>query len=161
MYGTIVVGTDGSPTARTAVARAAELAAQAGAKLVIISAYRPVGEERLRSERAQAPDDVAYGVNSRAEVDRVLADAEADATGRGAKDVHTTGIDSGPAEALLDAADKLGAGLLVVGSVGMTGARRFLLGSVPNRIAHHAPCDVLIVKTDDARVGGDGRDDAG
>ena len=36
----------------------------------------------------------------------------------------------------------------MVGNQGMTGAKRFLLGSVPNRIAHHSPCDVLIVKTD-------------
>ena len=40
------------------------------------------------------------------------------------------------------------ADLIVVGNQGMTGARRFLLGSVPNRVAHHTPCDVLIVKTD-------------
>jgi nucleotide-binding universal stress UspA family protein len=35
----------------------------------------------------------------------------------------------------------------MVGNKGMTGARRFLLGSVPNKISHHAPCDVWIVKT--------------
>ena len=57
-------------------------------------------------------------------------------------------MDSGPSEALIDVAEAIGADLIVVGNQGMTGAKRFLLGSVPNRIAHHTPCDVLIVRTD-------------
>jgi len=52
-----------------------------------------------------------------------------------------------PADAILDVAEETGADLIVVGNKGMTGVSRFLLGSVPNKIAHHAPCDVLIVRT--------------
>ena len=44
-------------------------------------------------------------------------------------------------------AEERGADLIVVGNKGMTGARRFLLGSVPNKISHHAPCSVLIIRT--------------
>jgi nucleotide-binding universal stress UspA family protein len=44
-------------------------------------------------------------------------------------------------------AEEVGADLLVVGNKGMTGAKRFLLGSVPNKISHHAPCSVYIVRT--------------
>ncbi|HYM58651.1 MAG TPA: universal stress protein [Solirubrobacteraceae bacterium] len=33
------------------------------------------------------------------------------------------------------------------GNRGMTGAKRFLLGSVPNKVSHHAPCSVLIIRT--------------
>jgi nucleotide-binding universal stress UspA family protein len=53
-----------------------------------------------------------------------------------------------PAEALLELAEKLQADLIVVGNRGMSGMKRFLLGSVPNKISHHAPCSVLIVNTE-------------
>lgn len=148
MYATIVVGTDGSRTATEAVSKAAALAVQSGAKLVIVSAYRPVAKARLDSERADAPDDVAYGISSEEEVESTLDAASQLAGQLGVGEVRVVPVDAGPAEALLDVADRVGADLIVVGSQGMAGAKRFLLGSVPNRISHHAPCDVLIVKTD-------------
>jgi nucleotide-binding universal stress UspA family protein len=148
MYENIVVGTDGSATASKAVDKAADLAALASATLVIVSAYRPVPEERLRNERSSVPEEVAYLVNSREEVDNLLAAAKKLAESRGVKKVSTEAVASGASEALLDVAEKVSADLLVVGSKGMTGAKRFVLGSVPNRIAHHTLCDVLIVKTD-------------
>lgn len=52
-----------------------------------------------------------------------------------------------PADAILDVAQEQDAALIVVGNKGMTGTRRLLLGSVPNNVAHHAPCSVLIVRT--------------
>ena len=61
--------------------------------------------------------------------------------------MQTHAIEGEPAEAILDAAEKTEADLIVVGNKGMTGARRFLLGSVPNNVSHHAPCSVLIVRT--------------
>jgi nucleotide-binding universal stress UspA family protein len=51
------------------------------------------------------------------------------------------------ADAILDVAEELGADLIVVGNKGMTGAKRFLLGSVPNKVSHHAPCAVMIIRT--------------
>jgi nucleotide-binding universal stress UspA family protein len=147
MYTNIVVGTDGSATASKAVGKAAEIAAMSQATLVVVSAYRPVPEERLRSERAGAPQDIAYMVNREEDVGRILEDAKKLAESVGAK-VVTESVDSGPSEALIDVAERIGAELIVVGSQGMTGAKRYLLGSVPNRIAHNTPCDVLIVKTD-------------
>lgn len=148
MYENIVVGTDGSITASKAVAKAADLAALSQATLVIVSAYRPIPEEKLRPERNTTPNDLAYMVNSREMVDDILSKAKQLSESRGAKKVTTEAVSSGASEALLDVAEKMSADLLVVGSQGMTGAKRFLLGSVPNRIAHHTPCDVLIVKTD-------------
>ena len=148
MYATIVVGTDGSSTASKAVARAAELAAAAGAKLIIVSAYRPVDRARLEAERAQAPSDIAHVINPEEDVEAHLDAAREIAEGCGAAQVRTLPVDAAPADALLDAAEQAGADVIVVGSQGMAGAKRFLLGSVPNRISHHAPCDVLIVKTD-------------
>ena len=52
-----------------------------------------------------------------------------------------------PADAILDVAEEREADLIVVGNKGMTGAKRFLLGSVPNKVSHHAPCSVLIIRT--------------
>ncbi len=52
-----------------------------------------------------------------------------------------------PADAILNVAEEANADLIVVGNKGMTGARRFLLGSVPNKVSHHAPCSVIIVRT--------------
>jgi len=52
-----------------------------------------------------------------------------------------------PADAILDVAEEINADLIVVGNKGMTGARRFLLGSVPNKVSHHAPSSVIIVRT--------------
>ena len=52
-----------------------------------------------------------------------------------------------PADAILDVAEETSADLIVVGNKGMTGAKRFLLGSVPNKVSHHAPCSVLIIRT--------------
>jgi len=51
------------------------------------------------------------------------------------------------ADAILDIAEEQRSELIVVGNKGMTGAKRFLLGSVPNKVSHHAPCSVLIVRT--------------
>jgi nucleotide-binding universal stress UspA family protein len=148
MYRSIVVGTDGSETASKAVTRAAELAATSSASLSIVSAFRPVPPERLRNERVGAPEDLAYVVNSREDVDHLLSVAKKLAESLGASSVRTESVDAEPSEALIEVAERLSADLIVVGSQGMTGAKRFFLGSVPNRVAHHTPCDVLVVKTD-------------
>jgi len=146
MYGTIVVGTDGSPTAGLAVERAAALAAATGDRLVLVSAYRPVPEDRLAEERRDAPEDIAWRINRREEVDSLLAAAAKAAGALGAR-VEVKAVVGPPADVILDVVDQESAGLVVVGNVGMTGARRFLVGSVPNKITHHAACDVLVVRT--------------
>ena len=151
MYRTILVGTDGSKTASLAVSRAGELAAAVNAKLIVVSAYRPVADDKVAAARAEAPDEVAWAVTPEAAVETVLEEAKGMAEAAGATDVRTLAVTTAPEDALLDAAEKLHADAIVVGSQGMAGARRFLLGSVPNRVAHHATCDVVIVKTDAAR----------
>ena len=147
MYGTIVVGTDGSETAREAVSQAAELAKTVGATVLLVSAYEPVSETRLRHERTEVPEDVSWMVNPREDVQAVL-DGEAERIkATGVTDVDTFAREGDPADAILDVAEEKGADLIVVGNKGMTGARRFLLGSVPNKVSHHAPCNVMIVRT--------------
>jgi nucleotide-binding universal stress UspA family protein len=146
VFGSIVVGTDGSDTAREAVRQAVELAARLGARLEIVSAYEPVPGARLREEVQQAPADLQWLVNPREDVDATLREA-AEAAREGGVQAVTYARQGDPADAILDVAEERGADLIVVGNKGMTGARRFLLGSVPNRVSHHAPCSVLIIRT--------------
>ena len=119
MYRRILVRTDGSRTAARAVARAAEVAAATGATLTVFTA------------------------GSGAKAERVVADATRDMDGI---EVETRVGPGDPATALVDEAAR-GYDLLVVGNKGMTGASRFLLGSVPNKVSHHSPCPLLIVHT--------------
>jgi nucleotide-binding universal stress UspA family protein/RimJ/RimL family protein N-acetyltransferase len=115
----IVVGTDGSRTAAVAVDHAGAIARAVGAPLHLVSA-------------------------GAAGVDELLQWAAADVEG---VDVSTHARTGDAASALLEVAEEVGAQLVVVGNRGMTGSRRFLLGSVPNRVSHHATCNVLIVRT--------------
>jgi nucleotide-binding universal stress UspA family protein len=146
MYRSIVVGTDGSETARTAVREAVELARTVGATLDVVSAYEPIPRQRLREDARQVPADLQWTINPREEVDATLADA-ADSVREAGVDVNTYAREGDPADAILDVAEEKGADLIVVGNKGMTGAKRFLLGSVPNKVSHHAPCSVLIIRT--------------
>jgi nucleotide-binding universal stress UspA family protein len=147
MFGAIVVGTDGSETASKAVDRAIELAsALPTTRLLIVSAFAPVSGARLRDETAQVPADLQWMVNPREDVDATLAEAAERGLDAGV-DVETFARQGDPADAILDVAEEQGADLIVVGNKGMTGAKRFLLGSVPNKVSHHAPCSVLIIRT--------------
>jgi nucleotide-binding universal stress UspA family protein len=146
MFRSIVVGTDGSDTARKAVDEAIDLAKSVGAAVCLVSAYEPVPQARLRQEARQMPEDLQWMVSPREEVDATLSDA-ADVVREAGLEVETFAREGDPAGAILDVAEERGADLIVVGNKGMTGARRFLLGSVPNRVSHHAPCAVLIVRT--------------
>ena len=137
----IVVGTDGSDTAAQALREAGDLARSTGAKLHIVSAYVPAS-----GVRSAAPERESWMVGPDVQVDSVLEEAA------GAMHAHRIETESharkgDPADALLQVADEQNADLIVVGNKGMTGAKRFMLGSVPDKISHHASCSVLIVRT--------------
>ncbi|MEX2194188.1 MAG: universal stress protein [Thermoleophilaceae bacterium] len=146
MFSSLVVGTDGSDTAKEAVRQATELAKAVGGTVHLVSAYEPVSETRLREERVQVPEDLQWMVNPREDVEATLSEAAKGIESAGV-DVSTYAREGDPADAILDVAEEKGADLVVVGNKGMTGARRFLLGSVPNKVSHHAPCSVLIIRT--------------
>jgi nucleotide-binding universal stress UspA family protein len=146
MFKSIAVGTDGSETATEAVRQAVDLARAIGAKLELVSAYAPVPGQRLSEERLQAPEDLQWAINPREDVDATLEAAAKVAREAGVPvDVYARQGD--PADAILDVAEEREADLIIVGNKGMTGAKRFLLGSVPNKVSHHAPCSVLIIRT--------------
>jgi nucleotide-binding universal stress UspA family protein len=146
MFKSIVVGTDGSGTAGEAVRQAVDLARTVGAKLELVSAYEPVPAQRLREERRDAPEDLQWAITPREDVDATLEAAAAVARDAGV-DVTVYPRQGDPADAILDVAEERDADLIVIGNKGMTGAKRFLLGSVPNKVSHHAPCSVLIIRT--------------
>src|SRR5688500_3626078 len=128
MFGSMVVGTDGSETAREAVRQASDLATRLSAKVHLVSAYEPVPEGRLREERQEVPGDLQWMVNPREDVSTTLEDAAQEIRGLGVE-VETHAREGDPADAILDVAEEQGADLIVVGNKGMTGAKRFLLGT--------------------------------
>jgi nucleotide-binding universal stress UspA family protein len=133
----IVVGTDGSETATEAVRQAADLAAALDGELHILTSYvtAMADVDKLR-------DDYTPGETA----DNVLETARAIGEDHGVEVITHKGA-ADPADSLLDLAETVDADLLVVGNRGMRGAKRFFLGSVPNAVAAHAPCAVMIVKT--------------
>jgi nucleotide-binding universal stress UspA family protein len=147
MFRSILVGTDGSETAHAAVQRAIELAGGLRARLTIVSAYEPVSDPRLRGEQVVAPKDVQWAMNPHDDVVALLEQAQAQAVSGGVSEVETFARQGDAADAIVDVAEEQRCDLIVVGNKGMTGAKRFLLGSVPNKVSHHAPCSVLIVRT--------------
>lgn len=123
MYRRILVGTDGSATASRAVDRAVDVARTAQATLTIFSASRKDEGERIVA--AEAARHASSGVA-----------------------IDTKVVQGEPLGALVDTVRQGGYDLVVLGNRGMTGVARFLrLGSVPNKVTHHLPCSVLIVKT--------------
>jgi nucleotide-binding universal stress UspA family protein len=146
MFQSIVVGTDGSDTASQAVRQAVALAQSLGARIELVSAYEPVSESRLSEERRAAPADMQWAISPREDVDATL-EAAASIAREASVPVSVYPRDGDPADAILDVAEEQNADLIIVGNKGMTGAKRFLLGSVPNKVSHHAPCSVLIIRT--------------
>jgi nucleotide-binding universal stress UspA family protein len=139
----IAVGTDGSETAEKAVDFAIDLAEKYGSQLVVASSYRPVGEDRVRKDQEDAPQDIQWSINPTQDVDATLRAAEEKAKKRGLK-TTSEAREGDPADVLCEIAEQHGADLLVVGNKGM---QRRILGSVPNSVSHKAPCSVVIVKT--------------
>jgi nucleotide-binding universal stress UspA family protein len=142
----IVVGTDGSETAGQAVRNAIELASSLGAKLELVSAYEPVPAQRLSEERRQAPEDLQWVISPQEDVNATL-EVAAEIARAASIEVGVHARQGDPADAILDVAEEQEADLIIVGNKGMTGTKRFLLGSVPNKVSHHAPCSVLIIRT--------------
>ena len=123
MYQRILVGTDGSGTAAKAVARAVELAKSTGASLTILTA--------AKSDKGQSRVDEAKAAHADSGVS-----------------IDTAVVDDDPVSALIDTARSGSYDLIVVGNKGMTGVGRFFhVGAVPNKLSHHLPTNLLIVRT--------------
>lgn len=145
MSGRVIVGVDGSETARKAVRWAAREAKLRGMKLELVSAWEipiysyaygygfgpAISEEMMKSLTARAEDHLAEALDeARAEAREVQ--------------IETIAVEGQPAKVLVEVAK--GADLLVVGSRGLGGFRELLLGSVSQQCAQHATCPVVIVR---------------
>jgi nucleotide-binding universal stress UspA family protein len=140
MFATIVVGTDWSDTAEVAMAKALDLARSKGARLHVVTANQPSPVPAAgRSAGASAGQEIGADFQADLVLERTL-----ERLGGSDVDVEQHVSTSEPGEAILSTAEEVGADLIVVGNVGM---RRRMLGSVPNKVSHRAPCDVLIVQT--------------
>lgn len=161
-YSKILVGTDGSPTAMRAVQMSAELAKALGATMKIVTAFEPPTEAELEAYRSGGSDAISQWNAPKAQRDTpsefqwriadaslaqdVLDRAEDCAAEKGAK-FEVQSIEGPPADTLLQIAEDEDFDLIAVGSVGMAGPKRFMLGNVPHRLSHHAPTDLLILRT--------------
>jgi nucleotide-binding universal stress UspA family protein len=141
MARSIVVGTDGSQQAEHAVAEAVAIAARDGAQLHIVTAFPDpaILRERITSGATAA------SVNLSQVADSVLNRAAGLAEEKGVH-AETHSSEGEPAAAILDLAAKVNADLIVVGSRGLSGVQRFLMGSVSSKVSQHASCTVMIVR---------------
>lgn len=147
-YRNIVVGTDGSETAEKAVAHAAQIAKTFGARLTIVTAYV---HDKVKEARktGDIPVEFAWMATDVNEAEARANRGKALAKKLGVTDVVVRTGTSDPASALIAAAEESGGDLIVTGNRGITEATRAIKGNVPNKVSHHAPCDVLIVHTTD------------
>jgi nucleotide-binding universal stress UspA family protein len=147
-YQMVVVGTDGSDSSLRAVDRAAAIAADHGAKLIVATAHLPVPEEK---GRYAIPPGSTHGQDYRlvgeAPFYAILRDARERAHKAGATNVEEKSIAGTPINALVQLAEEVQADLLVVGNVGLSTVAGRLLGSVPSEVSRRAKTDVLIVHT--------------
>ena len=138
----IVIGTDGSPGAEAAVQKVIELARETGATIHLVCAYPGKSAlERVGMTARQEPVD--------------LRGVAADLLARDERRLEEAGFavekyarEGDPAQTIIDVAADTDADLIVIGAQGNTGLRRFMLGGVAGKIAHHAPTSLLIVRDD-------------
>lgn len=122
MYKKLLIATDGSVTAGHAAETGMDVAKATGAEVLLLFVGDPKAGEKVLSQAQKAYDKAGVTVTPKS-------------------------VSGDPADMICEVAERDGVDLIVVGNKGMTGAKRFLLGSVPNQVSHHAPCNVLIVKT--------------
>jgi nucleotide-binding universal stress UspA family protein len=145
-YQTVLVGTDGSDSSLRAVDRAAEIARDAAARLVIVCAYEPATPREVAAAEDVLGDE-AFSVVGSAPAEETLRTAAERAAARGAGKIERVAMPGEPVKSLLGVQEEQRADLLVVGNRGLNSLAGRLLGSVPAAVTRRSPCDVLIVHT--------------
>ncbi len=146
-YTTIVVGTDGSESSYHAVDRAATLANEAQATLVIVCAFaQPTAEGAVQAHDVLGGDDATYVLRV-GPAEEVLRTASQHAAQQGAVKVEAVSLGGRPAKVLEQIVAERAADLLVIGNRGLNTLAGRMLGSVPQDVLRHVPVDVLIVHT--------------
>ncbi|HJR19697.1 MAG TPA: universal stress protein [Actinomycetota bacterium] len=145
-YKRILVGTDGSPPSLKSVREAARLAKSFAAELLVVCAYGALDQGTVDRWREEAPEEISWRFTPSTIADEAIVKGESTAAAEGVTPRMLTERGEA-ADVLIRVAEHENADLIVVGNRGMTGTTRFLLGSVPNKVSHNAPCDVMIIKT--------------
>lgn len=145
-YRHVLVGTDGSPPSLRAVDKAASVARDTGATLLVACAYYPNDEKEVERAKEELGDE-AFQVMGSAPAEDKLREAADRARVAGAGEVETIAQLGDPVPSLLDIAENRSADLLVVGSRGLNTLKGRILGSVPSEVSRRAECDVLVVRT--------------
>jgi nucleotide-binding universal stress UspA family protein len=143
MFRTVVAGTDGSDRADKAVQEAIDLCKSQSARLHLIAAF---GNHERHWESITSSRE--FGNVDMRSVAESVVQREAERARKAGIEVDWEAREGDPAEAIIDAAVSENADAIVVGNKGMKGRGRFLLGSVPQKVSHHAPCSVIIINTD-------------
>jgi nucleotide-binding universal stress UspA family protein len=146
-YQTVVVGTDGSDSSFHAVDRAAAIAGDSGATLVIACAYHPARAQDVTRAQDELGDDVAYQVVGSTPAEETVRTAAERARRAGAQKIDTVVVDGEPVPTLAKVVADHAADLLVVGNRGLNTLAGRILGSVPAEAARKSHVDVLIVHT--------------
>lgn len=146
-YQTVVVGTDGSDSSYRAVDRAAAIAGDTGATLVIACAFQPASPRTVERAQDSLGDDVAYQVVGSNPAEESVRTAAERANRAGATKVKTVVVDGDPVPALTKVVHEHNADLLVIGNRGLNTLAGRILGSVPSEAARKSTVDVLIVHT--------------
>ena len=142
----IVVGTDNSKRARTAVDYAAELARSSGAKLRIVTVHRSLPSAHSLAHNAlgdlssEVGDTLALGAH------RACLQPLAQRLRERGLDVQLHVVAGDPASAIVSCADELQADLVVIGNRGLRGFRG-LFGSIASAVVRNATVPVLVVPT--------------
>ncbi len=146
-YQTVVVGTDGSDSSYLAVDRAARIAAESDATLVVACAYHPARQDAVDRAQDELGPDVAYQVVGSTPAEDTVRTAAERARTAGATKIDTVVVDGEPVPTLAKVVAERSADLLVVGNRGLNTLAGRILGSVPAEAARKAKVDVLIVHT--------------
>jgi len=139
MFSHIIIAWDGSDHAKRAFEYGVGISEKFGSRVQLVSVAR-------HAEYAETQDEHQ---DSRPQARHFYETAANEIIKSGKKrgvTVELLIVEAGhPAEAIVDTARKVGADLIIVGRRGLSGVTRFLIGSVSDRIAHHAHCPVLLI----------------
>ena len=144
MFSRILVAVDGSPFAERALAQAVDLSRKYGARLLIVHVV-------LRRFYAVTPSEAGvlattvFVKEMESEGKKIIAKSEeiVKAAGVAYESKLVQGV---PADEIVRLAQAEKVDLIIIGSRGLTEVRAFLLGSVSDKVTHHAKCPILIVK---------------
>jgi nucleotide-binding universal stress UspA family protein len=145
----IVIGLDGSPGARRAVAFVARLTPPRGGLVTLVTAVErmaPPSRVAPRAARAALAQEIARLNEKKSSAARQMFEQASDALGRRGWRTRTAVGNAAPLRSLLTAVDAAHAQLLVVGARGASGVRHLLLGSVAEGALNRCPVPVLVVR---------------